>query len=492
MGPPFRAAVALLAFFVPSAALGGGAPAAVEPTDGMRILTSTVFVPGSYALPHGVVIVADGVTLDLGGARLSGDGSGSGAGVTAVGVRNVTVTSTQAGGALTGYFYGLVLVNVTDVLVSALDLSRNWLDPAANTTWLDINAAPSLTDKTNLGGGAFLQNATRATVAGCTASHQANGFDVYDSTAVTIRGNVASFNVGWGVHFHGVTASTISRNVLDHNIRENDGDSAGILLVHGSHLNVVADNSCQYSGDGFFIGNENGCPSNWNVVERNDCSHAAANAFEATFSNGNVFRGNRASYSSYGFWLGYSYNSTVEGNTLLGNGCGVDIDHGQQNVIRDNLITNTNGPGVQLTSDGSGNFPQPCLALPNQTVSSTTKVTGNRFSESNNFHLVLVNTTDSAVFDNVFGPNLRPGTISADNLTTVSTRFQIGAAPVELTWPLRNVVGGSLIGGNWYVDYLGSDTTGDGIGDTDVPYVAGGAIKGGSGDALPLKIPNSP
>jgi parallel beta-helix repeat protein len=62
-------------------------------------------------------------------------------------------------------------------------------------------------------------------------------------------------------------------------------------------------------------------------------SHANANAFECTFSNGNVFRRNRASYCSYGFWLGFSYNTTVEGNVMLGNGNGVEIDHGQHNTI---------------------------------------------------------------------------------------------------------------------------------------------------------------
>ena len=146
---------------------------------------------------------------------------------------------------------------------------------------------------------------------------------------------------------------------------------------------------------------------------------------------------------------------------------------------------------MQLTSDGSANFPQPCLALPNQTVSGSTVVRGNVFLASNNFHLVLVNTTDSRVFDNFFGPNLRPGSISADNLTTVSTLFQAAAAPQRLAWPARNVVGGEFLAGNWFVDYVGRDTSGDGIGDTDVPYTANGAIKGG-GDSMPLKIPNSP
>ena len=43
-------------------------------------------------------------------------------------------------------------------------------------------------------------------------------------------------------------------------------------------------------------------PTRWKF-EDNDASHSSANAFEATFSNGNIFRRNRASYSSYGFWL---------------------------------------------------------------------------------------------------------------------------------------------------------------------------------------------
>ena len=111
-------------------------------------------------------------------------------------------------------------------------------------------------------------------------------------------------------------------------------------------------------------------------------------------------------------------------------------------------------------------------------------VTRNTFVESNNFHVVLQNTSDSLVVDNYFGPSLRPGAISADALTTATTGFD--------SWPARNIVGNAMLGGNWYVDYVGRDTTGDGIGDTDVPYTSNGAIKGGAGDRLPLKIANSP
>lgn len=448
--------------------------AAIVPTDGMNITTDTTFTAGVYVLPSGVNIVADNVTLDLGGATLVGSGNGSGAGVTAIGRRAVTITSTAgwAGSgdgnttseSIHGYFYGIVLVNCTGCTISNVNVSSNWRDPNANNTWLDINAPANLSDTTNLGGGVFVQASSQCQFQHIIANDQENGLDVYDSSNITVADCVASNNVGWGVHLHNTTDSFIFKNILDYNTRANLGDSAGILLVYGSHRNTIAENSCQYSGDGFFIGNENGCPSNYNIIEGNDCSHAGANAFEATFSHNNVFRSNTASYSNYGFWLGYSYNSTVENNIILGNGWGVDIDHGQWNVIQGNAFSNTNGPAIQLTSDGSSNFPQPCLALPNQTVSGMTTVTGNRFIESNNYHIMLVNTTYSAVYDNYFGPNLRPGTISADNLTTVSTRFQFADAPVLLSWPQRNVVGGRYLGGNWYVDYTGRDDTGDGIG----------------------------
>jgi parallel beta-helix repeat protein len=464
----------------------------IIPTDGMHITTNTLFKSGTYSLKSGVIITSSDVTLDLGGAILLGDDSGTGAGVTiSSGINHVAVISTFPGAQLRGYFYGIIAINVTDLLISDIDLSSNWVDLKSNQTWLDINAPPNLTDKVNLGGGLFLQNTTNVHIRRIISNNQENGIDVYHSTQVLIHNITASYNTGWGVHFFNTTYSTIVGNILDHNIRQNDGDSAGLLLVYGSNHNIIINNSFQYSGDGAFIGNENGCPSNFNLFEANDASHSSANAFEATFSNGNIFRANRASYSSYGFWLGFSYNSTIDNNDIRGNGCGIDIDHGQYNTITGNRISNTNGPGIQLTSDGSAPFSKECLNLPNQTVSGYTLVTRNTFMESNNFHLMLKNTTFSFFYDNIFGPNLRPGTISADNLTTTSSKFQISTSPQRLIWPERNVVGGEYSGGNWYVDYLGKDTTGDGIGDTDIPYTAAGSIQNG-GDNLPLKIPNSP
>ncbi len=475
-GRQWRRALELVAVAV---ALSAGAMADVVPTDGMVIDADTTFVPGTYALPQGVSIGASGVTLDMNGATLLGSDFDH-YGVTCTGHDNVTIKN----GAAHGYYYGMRIENGTGATVLGNDLSGNWLDPASLQTpppFLNINVGPNLGDRTNLGGGLFLNGLSGATIADNVLTGQENGIDAYTVTDSTISGNEASDNTGWGIHLYACTDNVIIGNTADHCIRPYLYDSAGFLVVYGSSRNQFLNNSFKYGGDGFFIGNEWGCPSNDNLIQGNDGSYAGANAFEATFSSGNQFIDNTASGSNYGFWLGYSHDGNViRGNRILANNTnGIEIEHGQNNVIEGNLFTGNGGRAIVLRTDGQVHFPVPsfpCLNMPNQAYSRGYTIKDNIIHSNFSGAMQLTNTTDSAIYNNLIANNIGGTTVASNGANN--------------TWsitptPGTNIIGGAMLGGNYWSNYTGADTTGDGLGDTELPYTNDGQIAA-PGDPHPL------
>ena len=64
-----------------------------------------------------------------------------------------------------------------------------------------------------------------------------------------------------------------------------------------------------------------------------------ANAFEGTFSTGNVYFRNLANDSNYGFWLGFSSNSLIARNDIWrSRSDGIAIEQGANNRIELNEI----------------------------------------------------------------------------------------------------------------------------------------------------------
>ncbi|MEO6710656.1 MAG: NosD domain-containing protein, partial [Planctomycetota bacterium] len=399
------------------------------------ITTNTIFVPGSYALPNGVTIGASGVDLDMNGAVLVGSG-GVNYGVTSIGHSNVTIH----GGSLHGYYYGVRVEGGSAIAVNRCDLSSNYVDPASlggGAPFLSINVGPGLPNFTNLGGGLYMRNVSNASVKNNLMRNQENGLDLYSVASSTISGNDGSSNTGWGIHLNASTGNIVFDNVFDNCTRAGLGDSAGVLLVNASNGNHILNNSFRFCGDGFFIGNEGGCPSNDNLVQGNDGSAAGANAFESTFSAGNRFVDNRANGSNYGFWLGYSHDGNeIRGNEIRANNTnGIEIEHGQNNVIEDNLIEGNGGKGILLRTDGSSPFPPgsfPCLALPNQSASSGYSIRRNIIKLNFGVGLELANTTQSVIVDNLIGANAGGNAIAS------------GAGNV---WSVAPVAGANIVGG---------------------------------------------
>ena len=122
-----RISVASSAFLISIGVVVAGAPAyaADGPACGDVITTDTVLTADLVcdASTDGLVIAADGVTLDLGGHTISGPGAyaTSFAAVRATGRAHVTVTN----GIVTGYQAGVVLNETWDSTVSKLSVTEN-------------------------------------------------------------------------------------------------------------------------------------------------------------------------------------------------------------------------------------------------------------------------------------------------------------------------------------------------------------------------------
>jgi parallel beta-helix repeat protein len=86
-----------------------------------------------------------------------------------------------------------------------------------------------------------------------------------------------------------------------------------------------------------------GC--NNNLFEENDASYSPNNAFEGVFSKGNVYKGNKANHSNYGFWLGFSSDCMLKDNQIYNNRqAGIAVENGVHfEVLNNDIQNNTHG-----------------------------------------------------------------------------------------------------------------------------------------------------
>lgn len=331
----------------------------ITPTSGLVLRENTRLRPGVYVLPAGLTIAADGVSLDGGGATLVGVGR-EGAGVSVEGHAGVTIRNLR----VCEYYHGLVARNCRDI---RLELNRiaATAEVPANTAFLDIwrPAADAY------GGAILLDRVEGGEINDNDVQHQMSGLLLYHCRRLNVRRNSAGYNSGFGVYLHDTSDSMFEENWADFCCRyePRDGprpvagagasghmgaDAAGFVIVMRSCRNVFRRNSARLGGDGFFLagrtprGEDAGCDDN--LFEQNDGSLSPNIAFEATFSRGNVFRGNWADRCNYGFWLGYSARNVLERNRLLFNRqAGVAAEHGVGFTVRDNDFQG-NGHGILL------------------------------------------------------------------------------------------------------------------------------------------------
>lgn len=367
--------------------------------------TKNTFAPSRYAgleanPPAGAVIEirTDGVTLDLSGVVLDGERNG-GVGIWVHDCKDVTI----ANGIVIGFHYGIRADNVNNLTIRGCVVSDN--TNLLDAGWLPDIGAPM---EKGFGGGIYLYGVRDSVIENNQTGNNFNGISLVRSDRNLVSGNNASYCGNVGIYLLRSSHNEVSDNHAEHCIRYTDrfwcdtADSAGILLEDGSNHNRITGNALRYSGDGFFIRGHHGEPSNDNFVARNDASHSPNNAFEAVFSSGNVFEDNVANFSNYGFWLGYSTNSTVRSNEIRANRFdGIAIEHGQGNAIQGNRIVE-NRNGIRLWSDPARQT-RDAAGGPRRHY----RISGNRIAASRECGIFVTDDHDLALEGNKYERNVR-------------------------------------------------------------------------------------
>ncbi len=308
-----------------------------------------------------LVITASNITVDGSGLLLVGaEGnpkSFKGTAISAKGVSNVTLKNFNA----RGWETGLKIVDGEGWTIENCNFSGNFHDP--DFGWGENGRR----------GGIVLERVRKSILRKNKANHVWDGCVLVDSDENTLEENDFSHTSNTCLKLWHASKNEIRKNILSHGIRISPGevharDSTSVLIESGSNDNRFLENDCTHGGDGIFVRVLNGWCSTGNLFEKNDCSYANNNGFEC-WARDNVFRNNKANHCSYGFWLGGSDHTRLEGNEASYNGlkaghhnsphlpgdghAGIVFMFGPSShtVARRNTCIGNNGAGIAVIGD---------------------------------------------------------------------------------------------------------------------------------------------
>lgn len=396
---------------------------------------SAKIAPGNYHLsvPDGSAVIelaADNITLDLNGVTIESGAKNPWERV-GIGVHSNAHSHIEIrGGAIHGFRFNIFLEGEAgdgaNIKVMYMDLSRSRAQKLISTEthydeadWINIF---DLDAWESYGAGLYLKNLDDVWVENVTAHDAQNGILLARTSRATIYKSDLSKNSGWGIALYNSSQNNLLQNHADWNVRcesksySHGCDSASILLIEGSNHNRIVDNSFTHSGDGYFLSKAStGNSSDSNYVAYNDGSDSPHNSFESTFTSGDEFYHNIARHSAYGFWLGFSRNTTVTDNDIEDSlHDGVAIEHGESNTIIHNRISTSKEIGIWLFQRGSA--PDP---------SRDYTIAGNTFT-SNKLAILIEKTDDVSIHDNQLSTNMADIKVdpSATHIRVAANRFE--------------------------------------------------------------------
>jgi len=282
-------------------------------------------------------------------------------------------------------------------------------------------------------------------------------------------GNNTLANITASNNFIGINLDHSKNNTLtDNNASNNEG---GIFLVESSSNNNITGNNASNNVEGILVRSS----SNNNITGNN-----AANSAEGILiknSSNNLLAGNNfSSNEGYGIRLDHSNNNTLTSNNVSYTGkvigIGIRFEYSNSNLLAGNILFSNWQDGINLLVSMNNTLVDN-IALKNEVSGIVLILSGNNTlagnTALNNEYGILIVSTSILPFPNntLFHNNLIDNTVQASSAGGYPNRWDDGY----------------ISGGNYWSDYTGTDTDGDGIG--DVPYI----IDADNEDRYPLMEP---
>lgn len=343
-------------------------------TKGMIISKSVIIKQGNYRLTAGdsinqplITIIGNNFTVDFNHTFLKGNSSQlfpnqfHGLAVLIKG-NNITIKNAR----ISGYKIALMAQDCNGLTIENCDFSYNYRQRLqSNWQHEDVSDWMSYHHNENdewlrYGAGIYLKDCNKAVIKQNKITGGQCALMMMRCNDGLVTDNDFSFNSAIGIGMYRSNRNFIMNNKLDFNVRGhsfgfyNRGqDSAGILAFEQCNDNVIAYNSVTHSGDGFFLwagqttmdNGLGGC--NDNYLYKNDFSYAPTNGVEVTFSK-NFIINNIINECDNGIWGGYSWNTSIAGNSFFKNKTAIAIEHGQNISISGNKFNGDVQDGIKL------------------------------------------------------------------------------------------------------------------------------------------------